>query len=102
MLIAAVDIAGLEMLVEYDFDITLSGNSGAAASLSYAGDPPEPAEFNIDVLGLKFVNQAADVPDPEMPGWLKDVLTTHLSERDDVNDVVQSADQERGYDSYED
>ena len=27
-----------------------------------------------------------------MPEWLRDLIATHLSERDDVNDIAQDAD----------
>lgn len=88
---AIVDIAGVEMLVEYEFDITSRGCSAHMGSLSYEGHPAEAAEFEITVYGMKFPNQAADAAQLEMPGWLKDSLETLLSERDDINDIVQRA-----------
>ncbi len=97
-----IDIAGVELEVEYDFNITASGNGGTAPSLTYPGDPPEPAEFNITINTLRFPKQHADVPNLEIPAWLKDLLEQHLSERDDINDIVQLADQERDYNYYED
>ena len=94
-MIANVTIAGTEMEVEYDFNITLIGYGGAAPSLSYPGDPPEPCEFEIEVLGISFVKQAADYPTCEIPTWLNELIAQHLSERDDINEIVQTADQER-------
>jgi hypothetical protein len=86
---ATVEIAGVEIEAEYDFTIT---HSGCSATWD---DPAEPAEFDIEVLRLRFSQQAADVPDLEIPEWLKDLLNQHLAERDDINDVVQAADMER-------
>ena len=91
-----VEIAGHELIVEYDFKITAHGNPGVAPSLSYPGDPPEPAEFTIEILGLRFPKQHADVPELTVPEWLKDILSTHLAERDDINAIIQKADYERG------
>lgn len=96
-----VTIAGSELDVEWDYDITTHGNGGCAPSLSYPGDPPEPAEYDIEVLGIEFPKQAADVT-LELPVWLKDLISTHLYERDDINEIVQQADQDRGGDYYDD
>jgi hypothetical protein len=81
--------------VEWDYDITTHGNLGVAPSLSYPGDPPEPAEFDIEILGIEFPNQHLDVA-LELPLWLKQVIASHLYERDDINEIVQQADQESG------
>ena len=94
---ASVDIAGQELIVEYDFTITSHGYPGSGPSFNSPGQPPEPAEFEIEVLGARFPKQHADVPDLELPRWLKDALTTHLSERDDINDIVQAADGDPDY-----
>lgn len=83
--------------VEWDFDITAHGNGGVAPSLSYPGDPPEPAEFDISILGIAVPNQHADVT-LELPTWLSDLIATSLYERDDINEIVQRADQDRGSD----
>lgn len=93
---AVVEIAGQELIVEYVFKITSHGCPATGPSYASGGEPAEPAEFEIEVLGARFPKQHADVPAPELPEWLKDVLTTHLSERDDINDIVQRADYERG------
>ena len=92
---ASVEIAGFELIVEYVFTITCHGSPEAGPSYSSGGEPAEAAEFEIEVLGLSFPKQAADLPALEMPPWLRDLLNTHLYERDDINDVVQRADYER-------
>lgn len=94
---ACVEIAGQELLVEYVFKITSHGYPATGPTFSSGGEPAGGAEFEIEVLGLRFPKQHADVPNPEMPEWLKDVLTTHLSERDDINDIVQDADGDPDY-----
>ena len=91
-----VEIAGHELIVEYVFEITAHGCPQTGPTYSSGGEPAEPAEFEIEVLGLYFPKSATDLPELEMPKWLKDILTTHLSERDDINDIIQRADYERG------
>ena len=94
---ATITILENELEVEFDFEITAHGSAGCAPSLSYAGDPPEAAESDIEVLGLEFPKQAADVH-LDVPTWLKDLIATHLAERDDINEIVQNADQDRSSD----
>lgn len=89
-----VTILDTNLEVEYDYKITASGSPESWSA--YGGDPAEAAEFEIEVLGIAFPKQAADAPELELPTWLKDILTTHLYNRDDVNEIVQRADQERG------
>lgn len=92
---AAVTILEQNMEVEYDFHITAHGSSGAGPSFGGPGEPPEPAEFDIEILGLSFPKQAADV-ELEVPQWLKDMLQTYLYEREDINEIVQMADRNDG------
>ena len=89
--VTLLDSVNLE--VEYDFKITAHG-CGESWSV-YGGDPAEAAEFDIEILGIEFPKQHADVH-LDMPDWLRDLLTTHLLERDDINAIVQQADYERG------
>jgi len=92
---ADVEIAGHDLIVEYVFKITSHGYPATGPSYASGGEPAGGAEFDITVLGLRFPKQHADVPELEMPTWLKDILTTHLLDRDDINDIVQRADYER-------
>lgn len=94
---ASVDICGQELIVGYEFKITSRGYSGCGPSFSSPGEPPEPCEFEITVHGARFPKQHADMPNPELPEWLKDVLVTHLMDRDDINDIVQRADNDPYY-----
>lgn len=94
---ATVTILETNFEVEWDFEITAHGNSGCAPSLSYPGDPPEPCEFDITILSIAIPNQAADAT-LELPTWLSDLIATHLYERDDINAIVQQADQDSDYD----
>lgn len=95
---AEVEIAGHDLIVEYVFSITAHGCPATGPSYSSGGEPAEAAEFELTVLGLRFPKQHADVPALEIPAWLKDILTTHLAERDDINEIVQRDDYERGSD----
>lgn len=90
---AMVSILENNLEVEYDLKITASGSPESWSS--YGGDLAEPAEFEIEVLGIEFPGQHADVF-LVLPEWLRDLLTTHLLERDDINEIAQRADQERG------
>lgn len=94
----AITILETNFLVEWDYNITAHGNNGCAPSLSYPGDPPEPCEFDIEVLGIEVPNQNADAAALELPTWLNDLIASHLYERDDINAIVQQADQDRGSD----
>lgn len=94
---ALVTIIDNKLEVEWDFTITASGSRGCAPSLNYPGDPPEACEFDIEIVELRFPKQDSDVH-LGIPKWLNDLLTTHLLERDDINQVVQEADSERGED----
>lgn len=98
-MIATVTILETNFEVEYDYDITASG-CGESWS-AYGGDPAEPAEFDLTILGIAAPNQAADVT-LELPIWLSDLILNHLYERDDINEIVQKADQERGGYDYDD
>jgi hypothetical protein len=98
---ADIIICGNDLEVEWDYKITTHGNGGVLPSMNYPGDPPEPAEFDIEILGLEFPKQAADIV-LDMPTWLSDLIATHLYERDDINEIVQKADQERGSYDYDD
>lgn len=93
---ATVEIAGHELIVDYEFKITSRGCPATGPSYSSGGEPAEAAEFEITVLGARFPKQHADVPELEIPKWLEDILVWHLMERDDVNEIVQQAD----YDPY--
>ena len=90
---ADVTILDTNLEVEYDYKITASGSPESWSA--YGGDPAVAAEFEIEVLGIAFPKQTADAPELELPTWLKDMLTAHLYERDDINKIVQRADQER-------
>lgn len=89
---AEIDILGQQFLVEYEFKITSRGSPESGPSYYSGGEPAEAAEFEIEVFGLRWPKKDADVPEPDMPEWLRDLITTHLSERDDINDIVQDAD----------
>lgn len=103
-MITTVTILETNFDVEWNYDITAHGNNGVAPSLSYAGDPPEPCEFDLEVIGV-FDPKAPDTI-LELPKWLHDLIANHLYERDDINEIVQQADQEHGgdydYDPYDD
>jgi len=92
---AAVTILETNFEVEYEFEITASGSPETGPSYSSGGEPAEPAEFEITILGLRIPKQPDDVY-LELPKWLEELLATDLSERDDINEVVQRADHERG------
>lgn len=86
--------------VEYDFKITTHGYGDSGPSLEHPGDPPEPAEFDLEILSINLPKGS----ELELPDWLKKIIEQHLYERDDVNDAVQEADQEdgRGSDNFDD
>lgn len=92
-----IEVAGHELTVEYDFKITAHGCPESGPSYYSGGEPAEPAEFEIEVIDIRFPKQASDV-ELFMPEWLNQIINTHLSERDDINDIIQQA----AYDNPED
>ena len=89
-----VEIAGHDLIVEYVFKITAHSAPESGPSYASGGEPAEPAEFEIEVLGLRFPKQHADIPELSMPEWLKNILITHLAERGDINEIVQRSEYE--------
>lgn len=94
---ATVTILETNFEVTYDFNITAGGSPETGPSYSSGGEPAEPAEFDIEIIELRLPNQNADVT-LDVPKWLEEMLATHLSERDDINEIVQRADQDRSSD----
>jgi hypothetical protein len=90
---AEIEIVGLTMIVEYVFKITSHAYPATGPSYASGGEPGGPAEFEIEVLGIAFPKQHADV-ELELPTWLKDTITTHLYDREDINEIIQRADYE--------
>lgn len=93
---ADITILETNFEVEYDFDITAHGCSSTGWD-----EPGWGAERDIEVLGIADPKQPSDVT-LELPKWLKDLIETHLCERDDINTVVQQADQDGASDDYDD
>jgi len=89
---ALVTILETNFEVEWDFEITASGSPESWSI--YGGDPAESAEFEIDIISLRNPSDAADVY-LDIPKWLNELLATDLSERDDINQIIQRADQDR-------
>jgi hypothetical protein len=92
---AKVTILEKNFVVEYVFEITARGSPGCPPSLNYPGDPPEGAEFEIEVVALYDGDKELDVPQ-----WLMTIIEEHLSERDDINEVVQQSEYEQDYGDY--
>src|SRR5262245_44258895 len=84
-----VDIVGQSLIVDYEIKITAHGHPETGPTYYSGGEPAEAAEFEVTVYGAHFPKQHADVPELELPEWLKSLLQTHLMERDDINDIAQ-------------
>ena len=94
---ATVTILDQDFEVEYEFKITAHGYPETGPTYYSGGEPAEGPEFELEILGLRFPKQAADLPDLEIPKWLDALLVTHLSERDDVYDIICRADEDRAF-----
>lgn len=94
---ATVTILETNFVVEYEFTITTSGTMETSPSFGSGGEPAEAAEFDITVTEICVPKQHADVC-LDLPDWLGDLIATHLCGRDDINDIVQQADRDRGSD----
>ena len=77
---AVISLLDQEILVDYKIRITFRGSPETGPSYSSGGEPAEPAEFDIEVLGLRWPKKDADVSDPFMPEWLRDLIETHIAE----------------------
>jgi len=93
---AAISLLDQEILVDYEIHITSRGSPETGPSYSSGGEPAAPAEFDIEVFGLRWPKKDADISDPFMPDWLRDLIATHLSERDDINALAQEAAEDEG------
>ena len=92
---AEVEIAGHELIVEWDFKITSHSYPATGPSYASGGEPGGGPEFDLTVLSIRLHNQHADVQ-LDMPQWLRDIICTHLAERDDIYDIVCRAEYENG------
>ena len=91
---AEIEIAGHDLIVEYEIKITSHSYPATGPSYASGGEPGGGPEFEITVHGLRFAKQHADVPALAIPQWLEDILCTHLAERDDIYDAVCRAEYE--------
>jgi len=90
---ADIEIAGHDLVVEYEIKITSHSYPATGPSYSSGGEPGGPAEFEIMVHGLRVDDGA---PELELPAWLRAIVATHLAERDDINETAQQMDYESG------
>lgn len=97
----SIVIAGRDYVIGYDFKITVHGNNGTPPSLSYPGDPPEPPEFEVDIVDLREDLSGKLGPSLEIPKWLERQFETFLCEDDGVYLEVCEADRNRDYGDYE-
>ena len=91
-----ITIAGLDVVVEYDYKITSRGCRAHMGSLSYSGHPAEPMEYEITVEGLR--EDAPGSPWLALPGWLLAQLEAKIAESDKVYFDICEAEAEGGYD----
>lgn len=78
--------------VYIEFEVTHWGSSGCGPSLTYPGDPPEPAEFNI--VKIKRLDTDADITDA-----VESLSSAELQKVYElVFDRVCEIDESRGYD----
>jgi hypothetical protein len=82
-----------DFVATIEFYIQNHASTGTAPSLTYPGDPGEPAEFVIEKIELR--DDGKDNPPVlELPEWL-DIL---IGESDLVNDAIQEFDWESRHD----
>ena len=90
---AEIEIAGHDLIVEYEIKITSHSYPATGPSYSSGGEPGGPAEFEIVVHGLRIDD---GTPELEMPVWLCALIAARLAERDDINEIAQQMDCESG------
>jgi hypothetical protein len=77
--------------VEWDYTITSHGSPGTSPSLNYPGDPPEPPEFDLELIEVTMGTDKLGENPLEIPKWLESLILNDLYERDDVALAVYEA-----------
>lgn len=83
-----LNIAGMDCVVDYSYVITVKPYRGRPPSSSQPGEPPEPAEYEITVNGIR-----EDKPVwtwLEMPSWLSRALAAAIIDDAGVYDAIMS------------
>jgi len=90
-------ICDREYAIEYDYKVISHGCSAHMGSMSYAGHPAEPIEFEISIVDFY-----QDIPwkEPislELPAWMKSEIEDWMQSSDDVWAAIDVAEQDDGY-----
>lgn len=87
-------LLGSDYVADYDYKVTSHGCSAHYGSLSYAGHPAEPMEFEVTLVDLR-----EDLPGKESPSldclpWMRDLIEEHIAESDEVYREIEEAELE--------
>ena len=93
------DINDIEYKVDFDYKVTSRGCSAHMGSLTYAGHPAEPAEWEIDGdISLSLATE----PDKELelPEWLRKQLIDQIYEdaSGKITDQIETEEADRDFD----
>lgn len=65
-----LEILGETFTVDYETRITSMPYPGRGADLYQPGEPPEPGEFEVDIISLRHARLHGERPNLEIPAWL--------------------------------
>ncbi len=86
---AMFQIAKADYLVEFSYRITATGRPARGPSYACGGEPADPMEYEVTVKTIVPDDGTNVFPTLEMPEWLKDALTLHLQESDEVYAAIE-------------
>jgi len=79
----AMEIAGLNCIVSYDYNVTSFPTPDTGPSYSSGGEPGDPLEFDITITKLESDTPKGRV-NLELIEWIKVALYQHLMIDDDI------------------
>ena len=100
-MIHSIQIAGADYIVEYAYKITAKATPARGPSYASGGEPADPMEYEVTVKSIVPDDGSNVFPTLEMPEWLKDALTLHLQESDEVYAEIEEDAAERDADDRE-
>ncbi len=90
---------GIDIVVEYVFDVTFRGSPPAPASLNYPGDPGEATEFDLTIL--EIVWDGGDKREVRFTKKYRDVILAEMYTSDKIAQAVDDYCRD-DYDDYAD
>lgn len=81
----STNVRGIDVVVEYDFEVTYRGCRATPASLDYPGDPGEATEYDLTILEITW-----DGGDKREAHFTKKYRDRIMSEIDTSDELAQA------------